>query len=523
MSDTISISDNSSSNDDEYNDDFTLQSCPICFDSDIQIDDMVISKCNHAYCTACFRQYLRTSIESRSYPIECPILACKHRILPHTCLSLLGNSDDDDGHEACHVLIIEHESMNMMQYCANKTCSEPFEWCYEDDDDFFIDGEHFRYHAQCPMCKMSTCIRCKTIWHDEKTCDEFQDQKNDNHLLNLASKYKWNSCPRCGHMIEKTGGCDHMRCKCGQHFSYHAKNLSKSKEVLRKYSANHLKKSREAERSKINKSSGANSAQGDLTGSSANFRHERERGRPITSELERTRVNSGSWMNYRGGGGGGQTTGRGTTIRGQVPIRGRGRRNGTYTHYQRNKGTEIPVISLHSSRSEESNRRSDSSQLKRPGSSTSMGKVKPRISNTEKTNRKHASARHSFTDITSTKNLRTSLNIEQDSSRKRQSTAGNLGKFGDARDVLQRYTCGKLGYISLSDWLGGVARRRLPVVMHSAVCTNRCPYRQCSKKFPSLKALERHLCSDSDHPVWLCCGRPFQSEHTMVTRHKCLS
>ena len=33
------------------------------------------------------------------------------------------------------------------------------------------------YHLNCPLCKKSYCLNCKTEWYKDLTCEEYQQQK----------------------------------------------------------------------------------------------------------------------------------------------------------------------------------------------------------------------------------------------------------------------------------------------------------------------------------------------------------
>lgn len=60
------------------------------------------------------------------------------------------------------------------------------------------------------------------------TCAQFQAlppelrSVEDAAMLRMAQQQSWKRCPAagCGHIVERTEGCNHMRCRCGVDFCY---------------------------------------------------------------------------------------------------------------------------------------------------------------------------------------------------------------------------------------------------------------------------------------------------------------
>ena len=44
--------------------------------------------------------------------------------------------------------------------------------------------------------------------------------KNDEDFLKFVKGKKFKECPFCKHWVERTEGCDHMKCRCGKDFCY---------------------------------------------------------------------------------------------------------------------------------------------------------------------------------------------------------------------------------------------------------------------------------------------------------------
>jgi len=100
-------------------------------------------------------------------------------------------------------------------YCHNRQCSTLLQLDETDEP-----------RATCPLCKMVVCVPCKTQWHNDLTCEEYQAlppdvrSPEDRLLIQLAKEKKWRRCKDCGRIIELAYGCNHMTCPCGTHFCF---------------------------------------------------------------------------------------------------------------------------------------------------------------------------------------------------------------------------------------------------------------------------------------------------------------
>ena len=79
----------------------------------------------------------------------------------------------------------------------------------------------------CPVCKRSSCAKCRVPWHSEFSCTEFRKLKTkkkgkeyDKMATALAKKNNWKKCPKCKFLVERTYGCTHIRCRCKYDFCY---------------------------------------------------------------------------------------------------------------------------------------------------------------------------------------------------------------------------------------------------------------------------------------------------------------
>ncbi|KDO18529.1 hypothetical protein SPRG_16084 [Saprolegnia parasitica CBS 223.65] len=74
--------------------------------------------------------------------------------------------------------------------------------------------------TSCPICKTKICIRCQVGWHDGLACDAYKrmvDAGGDHEQAQLmALKMRWEQCPKCRTLVERSMGCNFIRCKCGE-------------------------------------------------------------------------------------------------------------------------------------------------------------------------------------------------------------------------------------------------------------------------------------------------------------------
>lgn len=86
----------------------------------------------------------------------------------------------------------------------------------------------------------------------------------------------------------------------------------------------------------------------------------------------------------------------------------------------------------------------------------------------------------------------------------------DLRQHLDEHEVME----GRNGYTAIKAWLHNARRRRkLPVAMRVDLSEATCPYDECKAVFNNIRGLEQHLTAVMRHPVYLCCGRPFYTQH----------
>jgi hypothetical protein len=79
----------------------------------------------------------------------------------------------------------------------------------------------------CHSCGMIICLGCKQSFHRGKKCTLSYSAElasaaalAESQLKQLAKQKKWQTCPGCHSLVERSTGCHHMACRCGTQFCY---------------------------------------------------------------------------------------------------------------------------------------------------------------------------------------------------------------------------------------------------------------------------------------------------------------
>ncbi|KAG9412455.1 hypothetical protein AC1031_015365 [Aphanomyces cochlioides] len=170
-------------------------------------------RCGHFYCVGCLNGWVESKVNERNVPIICASLDCKREVRPPHVAAVLGTALFEKFSELVAVKAFEAESM----YCPNKACSHVFV------KPSFRVGEE---KTACLFCKTKICLRCQVQWHDGLDCDQYKrmiaagGDSDEAQLHKLKEQHKWKQCPKCNILVERSIGCNFMRCKCGEHFCY---------------------------------------------------------------------------------------------------------------------------------------------------------------------------------------------------------------------------------------------------------------------------------------------------------------
>jgi len=163
--------------------------CGICLETH-EIEGMRLGSCTDVYCRDSLLSYVRGI---RSLPISCPGCALNFNI--DNVLNLLAQFNDKRTLEFIGKLNNPSTGADTPpdKNCSNLCCAESV----------FVTGKR-----RCKSCQDKACATCGLEKHDDCPLDT------------LAKKNKWQTCPSCNYLIERSGGCNAVKCRCGANFCY---------------------------------------------------------------------------------------------------------------------------------------------------------------------------------------------------------------------------------------------------------------------------------------------------------------
>ncbi|RCV11800.1 hypothetical protein SETIT_2G215600v2 [Setaria italica] len=175
-------------------------SCGICMETRL-VFDRFRAGCAHEFCIECVVHYIEGRVADGAVPVPCPEPGCRDGAMhPEACKKLL----DIDVFDAWCVALCERAVGPARARCPYRGCGELL---VLDAADAAVT------EARCPTCSRAFCLQCEGPWderHGGEGCV----------MSRLADGRNWTRCPSCRAMIDKTGGCRHIVCRCGTAFCY---------------------------------------------------------------------------------------------------------------------------------------------------------------------------------------------------------------------------------------------------------------------------------------------------------------
>ncbi|KAF8063957.1 hypothetical protein FPV67DRAFT_194747 [Lyophyllum atratum] len=156
--------------------------------------------CGHYLCVDCLEDLVTTSIRDESlYPPGC----CKQP-LPLEALAPFLPMRLQAAFDAKRSEFDVPASERI--FCPSPTCST-----------FLGSSKGAGESITCTRCNSVMCTLCKLLAHPGETCSESSSMSS---IKTLAKANKWQTCPQCHAIVEKTQGCNHILCRCSSNFCY---------------------------------------------------------------------------------------------------------------------------------------------------------------------------------------------------------------------------------------------------------------------------------------------------------------
>ena len=218
--------DNSNKNKIIYEEEKKFTSCIFCIEDfdENEITNPVLDCTKHVH-GKCFSTYIEHELNNNRFPIKCPLCTdvyshdINYKII-YDCLILNDKEKMAIKLENISLNRLSETNPDEVSFCPTPGCSY---MCFYDINE---------YHLDCPLCKKSYCLKCKTEWHQDLTCEEYQQNKkyeenmteedklNEKKFEDYVRGNRCKQCPKCKRWVEKNRGCDHITCPCGTHFCY---------------------------------------------------------------------------------------------------------------------------------------------------------------------------------------------------------------------------------------------------------------------------------------------------------------
>ncbi|KAE8735269.1 putative zinc ion binding protein [Hibiscus syriacus] len=149
--------------------------CGICGEMKLVDDSFDVRGCSHFYCVDCTVKFIESKLDDNVSSIKCPEPDCEGVLDPEfSARSFPGICLTDGG--------------------------TPF--------------------VNLPSLAPRNSI---VAWHSGLSCAKFRELEPlgpDALFADLAKRKSWKRCPHCKNYVEKSSGCNYMKCKCGKAFCY---------------------------------------------------------------------------------------------------------------------------------------------------------------------------------------------------------------------------------------------------------------------------------------------------------------
>ncbi|CAI5704803.1 hypothetical protein KXD40_001813 [Peronospora effusa] len=177
--------------------------CQICFDKLDASQAHACVSCCGSFCASCTRWYIEYKVlegEVSQKKMVCPAPRCKNPLSEELVQALV--SPEIFGK---YKTFLKNQRVGI-RFCPRAGC------CAILDEPLNSSTRR----VKCQTCKQESCMRCGDDFHKIPTCRHVE--KRFGHW---KKRHNVRGCPSCKAVIEKQGGCSHMKCfQCDEEFCW---------------------------------------------------------------------------------------------------------------------------------------------------------------------------------------------------------------------------------------------------------------------------------------------------------------
>ncbi|KAL8156282.1 hypothetical protein AgCh_001399 [Apium graveolens] len=191
----------------------SIVTCTVCFE-DVPGREVTKMDCGHSFCNDCWTGHFIAQInEGQSKRIRCMAVRCPAICDEAVIRQLVSKSHSGLAEKFERYLLESYIEDNKMvkwcpsvPHCGNAIRTEDDEFC----------------EVEC-SCGLQFCFSCLSEAHSPCSCLMWElwskkCQKESETVTWISDNTK--ACPRCHKPVEKNGGCNLVRCICGQYFCW---------------------------------------------------------------------------------------------------------------------------------------------------------------------------------------------------------------------------------------------------------------------------------------------------------------
>ena len=185
--------------------------CCVCWtEVDSESEVFRLEYCGHSYCIECIQ--IQVTSPTAVFPVLCAADQCSQPLVVQdfTALCRRGSYTMQ---QLCEASLRSFITANpdRVRNCCTPDCKMIYT-VSEVGEKFF-----------CSLCGVSVCTKCHVQYHDNLTCAMYQSLKRKDSDIQkwiMEDSENRKCCPKCNVGIEKTGGCNHISCKCRVHICW---------------------------------------------------------------------------------------------------------------------------------------------------------------------------------------------------------------------------------------------------------------------------------------------------------------